>query len=82
MALQVTAAPGCFCFSSQRGGSGGDESRMKCTVHMNATTGGEERQMGSSLAQEVKTDIIIHDAVKSLQFVKMPCITVRCGGRP
>ena len=28
---------------------------MKCTVHMNATTGGEERQMGSSLAQEVKT---------------------------
>lgn len=28
------------------------------------------------VAQEVKTDIIIHDAVKSLQFVKMPCITV------
>merc|ERR550532_3513471 len=53
--LEVTAAPGCFCFTSHRGGGGGDESRMRCTVHMNATTGGEERQMGNSLAQEVKT---------------------------
>jgi len=26
-------------------------------------------------AQEVKTDIVIHDAVPGLQFVKMPCIT-------
>ena len=29
---------------------------MKCTVHMNATISrGEEKQMGSSMAQEVKT---------------------------
>ena len=26
-------------------------------------------------AQEVKTDIMIHDTVPALQFVKMPCIT-------
>merc|ERR1712126_132032 len=54
--LEVTAAPGCFCFASYRGGSEGDESRMKCTVHMNATTSrGEERQTERSMAQEART---------------------------
>jgi hypothetical protein len=29
----------------------------------------------SQTAQEVKTDIVIHDAVPALQFAKMPCVT-------
>ena len=49
--MQVTAAPGCFCFTSQRGGKEEEESRVGCPVHhMNS----EEKQMKSSMRQEEK----------------------------
>merc|ERR1719495_147129 len=50
--LEVTAAPGCFCFSSQRGAAEDDEEeekRVECPLHVTIAPRNEDKQMGISL---------------------------------
>merc|ERR1712012_1297140 len=48
--LEVTAAPGCFCFASQRGAAEEEEEkRVECPLHVTIAPN-EDKQMGISLA--------------------------------
>merc|ERR1719270_527142 len=50
--LEVTAAPGCFCFASQRGAAEEEEEkRVECPLHVTIAPRNEDKQMGSSLAR-------------------------------
>ena len=45
--LEVTAAPGCFCFTSQRGGGDEEESKAECPVHLSNTVTNDEAEIGN-----------------------------------
>ena len=50
--LEVTAAPGCYCFASQRGAAEEEEEkRVECPLHVTIAPRNEDKQMGSSLAR-------------------------------
>merc|ERR1719209_1261434 len=49
--LEVTAAPGCFCFTSQRGAAQEEEERVECPLHVTIAPRNEDKQMGISLAK-------------------------------
>merc|ERR1719357_912143 len=49
--LEVTAAPGCYCFASQRGAAQEEEKRVECPLHVTIAPRNEDKQMGISLAK-------------------------------
>merc|ERR550534_2557220 len=49
--LEVTAAPGCYCFASQRGAAEEEEKRVECPLHVTIAPRNEDKQLGISLAK-------------------------------
>merc|ERR1719206_125477 len=49
--LEVTAAPGCYCFASQRGAAEEEENRVECPLHVTIAPRSQDKQMGISLAR-------------------------------
>merc|ERR1719270_1293703 len=48
--LEVTAAPGCYCFASQRGAAEEEEEkRVECPLHVTIAPRNEDKQTGISL---------------------------------